>query len=239
MKTAIVLFETSATMTQRLHDAGYDVVSVDCLPRNEDTDCAAPHIVCDIWAELELRHSRGDALVSTIPNPADWTRKKYDLIVAHPPCTYLASSGLHWNKRNAKRAEQTEQALRDTYALQRWALNHLRDDDSLAIIENPVGAIRRVLGPATCFVQPFEHGHCVSKNTGLWTLGRKVSPIEPTKRVEPAYHVTSITGKRLPRYDNQAPCGADKRGPSADRWKERSKTYAGIADAIMSQWVRA
>ena len=139
-------------------------------------------------------------------------------MVAHPPCTYLCSSGLHWNKRRPERAKQTEEAL---------AFVRLLLDAPIAMIalENPIGCISTRIRPPTQIIQPWQFGHAESKGTCLWLKGL------------PALQPTNIIPKPACGYwDNQTPSKQNKLGPSAERWKVRSATYPGISDAMAEQW---
>jgi hypothetical protein len=145
-------------------------------------------------------------------------RPHWDLMIAHPPCTYLCSSGLHWNKRRPERAKQTEDAL---------AFVRLLLDAPIAMIalENPIGCISTRIRPPTQIIQPWQFGHAESKGTCLWLKGL------------PALQPTNIIPKPACGYwDNQTPSKQNKLGPSADRWKVRSATYSGIAQAMAEQW---
>jgi len=107
----------------------------------------------------------------------------WDLLIAHPPCTYLCSSGLHWNKRVPGRADKTEEALAFVRALLQAPVPRIA-------IENPVGRIGTAIRPADQYVQPYQFGHDASKRTGLWLNG--LPPLKPTQYVEPRM----VNGKR-------------------------------------------
>jgi hypothetical protein len=146
---------------------------------------------------------------------------KWDMMIAHPPCTYLCSSGLHWNKRRPERQAKTEEALA--------FVNTLMDANIPKIaIENPVGCINtKIMKPAQK-IQPWQFGHDASKATCLWL--NNLPLLKPTLLVPPRI----VNGKK--RWGNQTDSGQNKLGPSEDRWKERSRTYEGIAQAMAEQW---
>jgi hypothetical protein len=146
----------------------------------------------------------------------------WDLMIAHPPCTYLCSSGLHWNKRIEGREEKTAEALEFVWELMGAPIPHIA-------IENPVGRIGTAIRKADQYIQPYEFGHDASKTTGLWL--KNLPKLTGTEYVEPS---RIIDGK--PRWANQTPAGQDKTGPSPDRWKLRAETYSGIAVAMADQW---
>jgi hypothetical protein len=142
----------------------------------------------------------------------------WDLMIAHPPCTYLASSGLHWNKRRPERARQTEEALDFVRLLLDAPIPKIA-------LENPIGCISTRILPPDQIIQPWMFGHDASKATCLWLVGL---PLLQATNVLP--------GGKTARRANQTASGQNKLPPSADRWKIRSETYSGIADAMANQW---
>jgi len=167
-----------------------------------------------------------DLLPTDVPGPhyqgdvSDIINDGWDLMIAHPPCTYLCSSGLHWNKRRPERAAQTEQALQFVQLL-------LDANIPKIALENPIGCISTRIRKPDQTVQPWQYGHPESKATCLWLKG---------------LHLLQATDiLPLPengRWDNQTASGQNKLTPSPDRWKIRSQTYQGIANAMAEQWGR-
>lgn len=131
---------------------------------------------------------------------------EWDLMVAHPPCTHLAVSGARWFKH--KRAEQAA------------ALQFVRDLMHAPIeriaLENPVSIISTHIRKPDQIIQPWQFGHGETKATCLW-----LKNLEPLK-------ATNVVGGRASRVHHEPP------GP--DRWKRRSVTYSGIAQAMAQQW---
>ena len=142
----------------------------------------------------------------------------WGLIVMHPPCTALAVSGnAHYGtgmKRNGERLESIDWTLA-LYA-------HAKENAPQVAMENPVGVLPI---KASQYVQPYQFGHPESKKTGLWL--HNLPPLLATK---------TLAKPDCGYWDNQTPSGQNKLGPSADRWKIRSETYQGIADAMAQQW---
>lgn len=153
------------------------------------------------------KHYKGD--VKDIINDG------WDLMIAHPPCTYLAVSGLHWNKRIEGRAEKTEEALRFVQMLMDAPIPRI-------CIENPVSCISTRIRKPDQIIQPWQFGHDASKKTCLWL--KNLPKLEPTNIIV------------KDRYANQTPSGQNKLGPSPTRAMERSRTYEGIAEAMANQW---
>jgi hypothetical protein len=135
-------------------------------------------------------------------------RESWDLMIAHPPCTHLAVSGARWFKDKVQ-----EQAEAIEFVELLWDADVPR-----VCIENPVGVLptRSKLGKATQYIQPWQFGHGETKKTGLWLRG--LPPLVSTNIVE---------GREGRVW---------KMPPGPDRWKERSRTYAGIAEAMAAQW---
>ena len=177
----LVACEFSGIVRDAFRQEGHDAVSVDLLP----TEREGPHIQGDI-RRLTLKH--------------------WDLLIAHPPCTYLAVSGARWWKGRA--AEQAE-----ALDFVRFLLNV---DAPRIALENPIGKISTTIRRPDQIIQPWQFGHGETKATCLWL--KNLPKLEPTNVVEgrhPACH--------------RAP-------PGPDRWKFRSRTYPGIAKAMAEQW---
>lgn len=138
----------------------------------------------------------------------------WDMMIAHPPCTHLAVSGARWFK--GKEREQAE-ALEFVRQL-------LSADIPKIALENPVSIISTHIRKPDQIIQPWQFGHEETKTTCLWLKGL------------PALEPTQIMDKR---NSNLTPSGQNKLGPSPDRWKARSRTYPGIAEAMAQQWTPA
>lgn len=130
----------------------------------------------------------------------------WDLMIAFPPCTHLAVSGARWFKH--KQQEQKD-ALRFVQTLLDAPVPHIA-------LENPISVISTKYRKPSQIIQPWMFGHGETKATCLWL--KNLPPLKPTNIVE----------GRVPRVHHASP------GP--DRWKERSRTLQGIADAMADQW---
>lgn len=137
-------------------------------------------------------------------------REGWDIIIMHPPCTALAVSGNRWYGKGMPKHARRIEDINWTMNLWRFAKHHSRIG---VCMENPVGVLPM---PATQYIQPWQFGHGETKKTGLWL--HNLPPLEPTNIVE---------GREQRIW---------KLPPSADRWKIRSTTFQGIADAMAAQW---
>jgi hypothetical protein len=133
----------------------------------------------------------------------------FDLMIAHPPCTHLAVSGSRWFKDKVK--EQAE-ALVFVQTLMDAPIPKIA-------IENPISVISSRIRKPDQIIQPWQFGHGETKATCLWLKG--LSKLTPT----------NVVDGREARVHRMPP------GP--DRWKERSRTYQGIAEAMAAQWGQA
>lgn len=213
----LVACESSGTVRDAFNRLGHIATSCDLL----ETETPGDHYTGDV---------------------RDIINNGWDMIIAHPPCTYLNVAaawafndpdfekfpGVGYHQK-VKPGTLTGQARRKA---QEDALEFVRlfmnADCPRVAIENPVGAISSKIKKADQYIQPYQFGDDASKKTGLWLKG--LPKLIPTKSIPPRI----INGK--PRWSNQTDSGQNNLSPGIDRWKERSKTYQGIADAMASQW---
>jgi len=193
----IIGCENSQKTTMAFRLLGHDAYSCDILPT---TGNPSYHIQDDILNHLD---------------------DGWDMAIFHPDCTYLCSSGLHWNNRIPGRAQKTLNALGFVNKL-------LKADIDRICLENPIGRINTAIRKPNQYIQPHEYGHDASKKTGLWLKG--LPKLIPTKYIKPRI----VNG--LNRWANQTDSGQNRLGPSADRWKLRAETYQGWSDAMAEQW---
>ena len=192
----LVACEYSGAVRDAFIALGHDAVSCDLLP----SDRPGPHHVGDV---------------------RDLLGGGWDLMVAFPPCTFLCSSGLHWNSRVPGRAAQTEDALAFVRVLLDAPIPRIA-------VENPVGCISTRIRRPSQIIQPWQFGHPESKTTCLWLSG--LPPLAPTDVL-----ALPVRG----RWANQTASGQNRLGPSPDRWKLRAATYSGVARAMAAQWGRS
>ena len=188
----LIACEYSGTVRDAFTARGHDALSCDLLPSDSPNG----------------KHYQGDLF--------DVIDDEYDLIIAHPPCTFLTVS-------NAKNWEQLQKTGQQQAAI-KFVERIFNNKCPRICIENPVGALstRSKLGKATQYIQPYEFGHAEQKRTGLWLKG--LPKLKGTKFID----VSGLPNKVRQRL-HWLP-------PSPDRWKLRSKTYTGIAEAFAQQF---
>jgi site-specific DNA-cytosine methylase len=177
----LIACEFSGIVREAFKTKGHDVWSCDLLP-----------------TEIPGQHIQGDVL--------EILNDGWDMMIAHPPCTYLAVSGARWFK--------------DKVVEQRKALAFVRllldaPIERIAL-ENPVSIISTKIKKPNQYIQPWEHGHGETKKTGLWL--KNLPLLKPS----------NIVNGRESRIH--------KLPPTKDRWKIRSRTFPGIATAMADQW---
>lgn len=152
--------------------------------------------------------------------------RQWDLVILHPPCTRLTVSGQWYVKRNPFAQAEQEAAICFTQNL--W--NAAKQFSRAVALENPIGVLstRSTLGKPSQIIQPHQFGEDASKATCLWL--HNLPTLISTEKVAPRM----VNG--LPRWSNQTDSGQNRLPPSADRWKDRSRTYPGIAKAMAEQW---
>lgn len=184
---------------------GHDAYSCDLI----DTERPGTHLVCDIRDLLE---------------PGLW-----DLLIAHPPCTYLCNSGVLRLYRDGKKKNGRDpvrwRCMREGAEFFR---NLINAPVPRICIENPImhGYAREIIGHGPDqSIQPWEYGEDASKATCLWL--KNLPLLVPTK---------ILPGGRKARRANQTPSGQNRLGPSPHRAADRARTYRGIAEAMAEQW---
>jgi len=186
--------------------------------------CEYSGTVRDAFREAGHDAMSCDLLDTDVPGPhyqgdvRDLLGESWDLMLAFPPCTHLAVSGARWFA--AKREDGRQQAGIDFF------MTLANADIPRIAIENPVGIMSTQWRKPDQIIQPWEHGHEATKGTCLWLKG--LPKLTPTRIVgKGARHITK-SGRSLPKWYNLP--------PSEDRWKVRSATFQGIADAMAQQW---
>ena len=148
---------------------------------------------------------------------------KWDLIIAHPPCTYFSTAGANWLFRGGK---LDEERYKKGLEMKELFLAILNADCSKICVENPVVMKIWGLPKHTQEIQPYQFGHPFSKKTRLWLKG--LEELKPTDIVEPVAKWISCGNKTNREAQNKAVCKAYS--------NKRAKTFDGIAEAMAEQW---
>ena len=178
----LVACEFSGIVREAFRNRGHNAWSCDLLPSEDDS----------------MYHFQSDVI--------DQLHRPWDMLIAHPPCTYLASSGARWFKSRLP-------AQKDAIAFVRLLLGCSIQRIAL---ENPIGVLSTQIRKPDQIIQPWMFGHGETKATCLWL--KNLPLLRPTNVVE----------GRTARVHRASP------GP--ERWKERSRTLSGIAEAMAEQW---
>lgn len=229
---AFIGMETSGILRRSFQSRGIETYSCDLLPSE---DCGEDMVFSKDGLPLG-RHLVGDVF-DTLENM--WANDLWpDLAIFHPDCTYLTNSAA-WafgdGPYHQKVKPETLVGARRREAREA-ALDTVRRILALKIrrkaIENPIGAISRVR-KFDQIIHPYQFGDDASKATGLILDG--LLPLRPTKRVPG--RIVMCNGNRVERWSNQTDSGQNRLSPSDDRWKDRARTYPGIAAAMTEQWL--
>ena len=224
----LIACEYSGRVRNAFLKLGHDVLSCDLLPSEDNS----PY------------HYQGDI--------RDLLTQQWDMVIAFPDCTYICGSGWHWIKRGRTEADGRPRIEHANEAI-KFARMFIDGDETahipLRAVENPVGKLSTIVRKPDQIIQPHQFGDDASKATCLWLHGLPL--LKPTLRIAPRiiccgleipngdkYGCPNCNGEKVakPRWGNQCDSGQNKLGPSDDRWKERSRTYQGIADAMAEQW---
>jgi hypothetical protein len=180
----LVACEYSGVVREAFRRLGHDAWSVDLL---ESEDLSPYHVIGDYTVMLD---------------------KHWDILIGHPPCTHLASSGAKYFKEKRDDGRQAE-AVSFFVRMMGCGIEKI-------CLENPIGVLNTMYRKYDQIINPWQFGHGVRKETCLWL--RNLPKLVPTNIVEGR-------SERLHRL-----------GPSKTRWKERSRTFQGIAEAMAQQW---
>ena len=200
----LIACEFSGTVRRAFRLLGHDAWSCDILPADDGSE-----------------HHYQDDIRNVLGRGKPWNEPSWDLMIAHPPCTYLTNSGVTWLHRDPTRWAKLDEAAEFFKMLLDAPIPRIA-------IENPIMhkyAKERIGGvKQSQVIQPWMFGHTESKATCLWL--KNLPTLKETKNVKEEM-------LKLPDSERQK---LHWLPPSADRWKLRSTTYSGIADAMATQW---
>jgi len=187
-----------------------------------DTFTAKGH---DVWSCDILPSDRGGGQ-HIQDNVLDHLDDGWDMMIAHPPCTYLTVTGNKWFKPEFK--ERFPTRIQDREDAIEFFLKLANANIPKICIENPVGIMSSVYQKPTQYVHPYYFGDKHSKKTGLWL--KNLPKLKPTNIVEPEFYIYK-DGRKDPLWHVET-----MKLPPLERMKARSKTFQGVADAMAEQW---
>ena len=195
----LIACEESQAVCIAFREQGHEAYSCDIL------DCSGGH---SEW------HIKGDAIKEAYSG-------KYDMMIAHPPCTYLANSGVQYLSKDPCRWFKMDEA-------RAFFMRILNADIPKKCIENPIPHFYCSLPKYSQIIHPWQHGHETMKKTCLWIAG--LPELKPSKVVS--------TGKKYDHPGRNRTSGSDwyNTGNFKERCRMRKLTFQGIADAMASQW---
>ena len=196
-RRVLVACEFSGRVRDAFAAQGWDAWSCDLLP----TEQPGQHYQCDVREVLN---------------------EGWDLMISHPPCTYLCCAGLHYSKKDASRMQKTLEALDFVKYLLDCDISHIA-------VENPIGYISTAYRKPDQIVNPFQFWEAERKATCLWLKG--LPPLIPQTNLEvkPRGSIVRKTGANVGKVYNYY----WRQGKTAH---ERSRTFRGIARAMAEQW---
>lgn len=199
MAKVLIACECSGIVREAFNSIGDEAWSCDIKPSEDGGN----HFECDVREVLNR----------------DW-----DLIIAHPPCTYFSNAGARWfydERYKHKRIKDRDEALEFFHLFTRSKTKHIA-------IENPVGTLSTLYRKPDQIIQPYQFGHTASKATCLWL--KNLPNLKPTDIKEVEYYITP-NGRKFTKWFYES-----STLPPKERATFRSRTFQGIADAMAKQW---
>jgi hypothetical protein len=222
----LIACEFSGIVREAFAKKGHQVVSCDLLPSYSPCTLNTRHYQGDIFdilnGKIKIYFTNEDKRLFR----SFWP----DIIIAHPPCTYLAVSGNRWYGRDKPDHYKRINAYRWTDHLW-YTMCYVAKK---VCLENPVGILSTWCNtwPEPQYIQPYQFGHPETKKTGLWL--KNLQPLKPTNIVKPEF-IIGRDGKKYSPIHYLTKWGSEKEFGMARQLK-RSITYKGIANAMAEQW---
>jgi hypothetical protein len=224
---ALVACEESQAVTIALRKLGWEAYSCDIQ------ECSGGHPEWHI-CESVIPLVNGDCMFKTMDGKMHSVQGKWDLLIAHPPCTYLTVTGNRWfnvekyGEKAIQRAKDREEAIAFFMVFANANCDHI-------CIENPVGCMSTRWRKADQIIQPWMFGDNFAKSTCLWEKG--VPPLVPEVAKEPEMEYLEWVSKKTGKPKRQAKWYQDAlRLSPEERAKVRSKTFPGVARKMAETW---
>lgn len=217
----LVACEESQTVCKAFRERGHEAFSCDI------EDCSGGHPEWHIKGDC-LRYINGNCSFVTSGGGYHQIEGKWDLVIAHPPCTYLTVAGNRWFDVE-KYGEAAILRQVDRKSAVSFFLDITKADCDRMAIENPIGIMSSIYRKPDQVIQPYWFGHPARKKTCLWLKG--LPPLLPTEIVEP--EIKTYICKNGKKVSFSADYGVGFNTPHSQR---RSATYEGIGRAMAEQW---
>lgn len=214
----LIACEESQRVCKAFRAKGHEAFSCDIIPCSGDRP--EWHIMADVLPIIN-----GNCEFYTMNGILHEIRNNWDLVVAHPPCTYLTISGNAWFSVE-KYGNKAKERYKERYKAIVFFMQMITANAKKVAVENPIGIMSTAYKKPTQIIQPYEYGHPYTKQTCLWLKG--LPKLKPTKILE----------KPSTGWVNQCftPDGRYGGFKNFNGSKERSKTFIGIAEAMAEQW---
>ncbi len=231
-KNILIACEESQTVCKAFRKLGFNAFSCDIL----DSSGGHPewHFKEDVF---EVIKNNGGQLEN---GEKHFLNSKWDMMVAHPPCTFLSVSGAKWFYHPEDKSLPVEQRrphpkfpnrVKDRDDAAEFFLKLYNSDIDYIAVENPIGYMNTHFRKPDQIVQPYHFGDEASKSTCLWL--KNIPKLKPTNLVDKGEFIEFGSGRRIPKWYSD---GLTKTKSADERRKWRSKTFEGFANAIAIQW---
>lgn len=221
MLNVLIACEESQRVCIEMRKLGHRAFSCDIL------ECSGGHPEWHIQGDV-LPLLNGDCTFQTMDGRTHTQRGAYDLIIAHPPCTYLTVTGNRWFDVQ-KYGEKAQERYKERYKAIVFFTQLASANAHYVALENPIGIMSTAYGKPQQIIQPYMFGDPYEKKTALWL--KNLPPLQPCNEVEPPERVKFDSGKSMPFWYVEA-----WHLPKDERSKLRSKTFPGIARSMAEQW---
>lgn len=205
----LVACEESQTVCKAFRERGHEAYSCDVQ------ECSGGHPEWHVKGDV-LSMINGNCEFTTVDGIKHVIDEKWDLLIAHPPCTYLSNAGARFLY---PKGVLNESRLKLGLEAKDFFMKFLNADCEKICVENPTPSRVYELPKCTQVVQPWQFGHPVQKRTCLWL--KNLKPLQPTTVME------ERQSSKVADWFNKA---------GKDRQKNRAKTFSGIAQAMAEQW---
>ena len=217
----LIACEESQAVCKAFREKGHEAYSCDII------ECSGGHPEWHIKQDV-LPLLNGDWEFVSEDGQIHYINGKWDLIIAHPPCTYLTVTGNRWYNVD-RYGEKALKRISDREDAAEFFIRIVNAECDKIVIENPVGYMSTYYRKPDQIIQPYMFGDAFEKKTCLWLKG--LEPLKPTDEVEPPKRKKFESGKTMPAWYAEA-----WHLPKEKRARLRSKTFPGIAKAMADQW---